>query len=313
MILILIVSGCAMHFQSSIPLVKVRVALKYDKPYPLKTINPDAFLIIVSDESDQYDKSQELLQAVKQRFKQNGYFQLTDHMDDSRKTPTYVLNINHYVNSPIQKARNAGMIDMHEIDNICKQSDALITFVSLYDPQFFEMKHVFMIKSLSKKNFESKGLKSFESQLSKQIVSQLDKAISIPRQSIDAYLLPGMDLRAKKYLIHYDYIKAKKRLKSILPAISYASQSVPNIQKQYEKWRRNQLRNLEKDLINYYGFLLACEASEADPIKLQQIYKGYQTIITLTESTPLMKACAHALRRSNILNDYQKGRTINAL
>lgn len=36
MILILIVSGCAMHFQSSIPLVKVRVALKYDKPYPLK-------------------------------------------------------------------------------------------------------------------------------------------------------------------------------------------------------------------------------------------------------------------------------------
>jgi hypothetical protein len=302
-----------MYVQSSIPLVKVRVALKYDRPYPLKTITPDAYLIIVSDESQQYEKSQELLQAVKQRFKQRGYFQITDHMDDSRKSPTYILNINHYVNSPIQNARKAGIKDMHEIDNICEQSDALITFVSMYDPRFFEMKHVFMIKSLAKKNFESKGPRSFENQLSKQIVSQLDKVISIPRKSIDSYLLPGMDSRAKKYLIQYDYTKAKRRLKSILPALDYTTHSVPNIQKQYEKWRRNQLRNLEADLINYYGFLLACEASEADPIKLKRIYKGYQIIITLTESSQLMKACAHALRRSNLLTDFNERGKIHAL
>jgi len=299
-ILILIYSGCSMSFQTSIPLVNAHVTLKYDKPYPLKSINPDAFLIIVSDESEQYKKSQALLQEVKQRLKQTGYFQITDHLDDSRKSPTYILNINHYVNSPMQKARNAGIRDMHEIDNICEQSDALISYVSLYDPQYFEMKHVFMIKSLAKKNFESKGPKSFESQLSQQIVSQLDKAITVPRKSIDAYILPGMDLRAKRYLIQYDYIKARNRLNSILPAMDYTQKSVPEIKKQYEKWHRNNLRNLETDLINYYGFLLACEASEADPIKLQDIYKGYQTIITLTESSQLIKACAHALGRSSI-------------
>jgi hypothetical protein len=289
-----------MNIQTSIPLVKAHVLLKYEKPYPLKAINPDAFLIIVSDESDQYKKSQELLQEVKQRLKQTGYFQITDHMDDSRKRPTYILNINHYVNSPVQKARRAGIRDMHEIDNICEQSDVLISYVSLYEPQYFEMKHVFMIKSLAKKTFESKGPKSFESQLSKQIVSQLDKAITVPRKSIDAYILPGMDSRAKKYLIQYDYTKAKNRLKSILPPLDYTRKSVTDIQKQYEKWHRSNLRNLETDLINYYGFLLACEASEADPVKLQGIYTGYQTIITLTESNPLIKACAHALGRSSI-------------
>jgi hypothetical protein len=302
-----------MSFQTSIPLVKVRVALNYDRPYPLKTIHPDAFLIIVSDEREQYEKSQELLQVLKQRFKQNGYFQITDHMDDSRKSPTYVLNVNHYVKSPTQKARKAGIKDMHEIDNVCEQSDALLTFVSLYDPQFFEMKHVFMIKSLAKKNFESKGPKSFESQLSKQIVSQLDKAISIPRKSIDAYLLQGMDSRAKKLLVQYNYVKAKKRLKSILPALNYTTQSVPNIRNQYERWQRNQLRNLETDLINYYGFLLACEASEADPVKLKRIYQGYQTIMTLTESSQLMKACALALRRDNHLTDDDERRAIHAM
>jgi len=300
LILLFIVSGCTMSFQSSIPLVKAHVTLKYDRPYPLKSINPDAFLIIVSDESEQYKKSQELQQAVKQRLRQIGYFQVTDHMDASRKSPTYVLNIHHYVNSPMQKARNAGIMDMHEINNICEQSDSLVTYVSLYEPQFFEMKHVFMIKSLAKKTFESKGPKSFENQLSKQIVSQLDKAISVPRKSIDAYLLPNMDLRAKKYLVQYDYTKAKKRLKSILPALNYTKNSLPYIQKQYKKWHRSQLRNLETDLVNYYGFLLACEASEADPIKLQRIYKGYQTIITLTESKQLMEACSYALGRSNI-------------
>jgi hypothetical protein len=288
-----------MSFQASVPLIKTLVTLKYDRPYPLKTIHSNTFLLVVSDESEQYEKSQELLQAVKQRLKQIGYFRVTDHFDSSRKSPTYILNINHYVNSPIQKARNANIMDMHEIDNICEQSDILFTYVSLYDPQFFEMKHAFMIKSLAKKNFESNGPKSFENKLSMQIVSQLDKVISVPQKSIDAYLLPDMDFRAKQYLIQYDYSNAKKRLKSILPAMNYTKNSISDIQKQYSKWNRSHLRNLETDLINYYGFLLASEISEADPIILEQIYKGYQVIINLTESRQLIEACAHALGRGN--------------
>jgi hypothetical protein len=289
-----------MGVKSSIPLVNSYVTLKYDSPYPLKSINPGTFLIVVSDEINQYKKSQELLKLVKQRLKQTGYFQLTEHIDTSRKSPTYVLHMNHYVNSPIQQAKNAGIRDMHEINNICEQSDSLITYISLYDPQNFEMKHAFIIKSLARQTFESKGAKSFENQLSKQIVSQLDKAISVPRKSIHVYLLSGMDSRAKKLLIQYDYTKAKKRFKSILPTLNYTKNSVDSIRKHYQKWHRNQLRNMETDLINYYGFLLACEVSEADPIALERIYKGYATIITLTESSQLMKACGHALRRSRI-------------
>jgi len=300
LILLIIFSGCTMGVKTSIPLVNSYVTLKYDSSHPLKSINPDTFLIVVSDESEAFKKNQELLQGVKQRLKQAGLFQLTDHMDDSRKSPTYLLHINHYVNSPIQQARNAGIRDMHEIDNICKQSDALMTFVSLYDPQSFEIKHAFIIKSLAKQSFESKGSKSFEFLLSKQIVSQLDKSISVPHKSIDAYLLSSMDSRAKHFLIQYDYIKAKKRFKSILPSLLYSTNSINSIQKHYKQWHRNRLRNLETDLINYYGFLLACEVSEADPIGLKRIYKGYETIITLTESSQLMKACGHALGRSRI-------------
>jgi len=300
LILFLITSGCTMSYKSSIPLIKANVTLKYDRPYPLKSIHSDAFLVIVSEDSEQYEKSRELLTAVKQRLKQIGYFRVTDHLDASRKSPTYILNLNHYVNAPMQQARNAGIMDMHEIDNICEQSEVLFTYVSLYDPQFFEIKHAFMIKSLAKKTFESQGSKSFENQLSKQIVMQLDKVISIPRKSINAYLLPDMDFRAKKLLIQYDYSNAKKRLKSILPAMNYTTHSISDIQKQYSQWNRSHLRDLETDLINYYGFLLASEASEADPIRLQDIYKGYQAIINLTESRQLIKACAHALGRGHI-------------
>jgi len=299
LIFIVIISGCTMSYKASIPIIETRVTLKYDKPYPLKTINPNSYLVVISDECEQYEKSQELLKMLKQRLKKIGLFQITDHIDNSRKSPTYVLNIHHFVASPIQKAKKAGIQDMHEIDNICEQSDVLLSFVSLFDPKFFEMKHVFMIKSLSMKTFESKGPKSFENKLSKQIVSQLADAISVSRKSIDAYLLPGMDLRAKRYLIQYNYSKAKKRFKSILPALDFSKKTLSHIKKQYKTWHRSRLRHLETDLINFYGFLLACEASEADPIQLQRIYKGYQKIFTLTGSSQLMKACAHALGRNN--------------
>jgi len=297
MIILVLSSGCAISNQPSIPLVLEHVTLKYNNSKPLKSIDPHTYLVVSGAKSNPYKKNKELIHAVKQRLLQRGYFQITDHIDLSLKYPTYILNIDHYVSSPFQRARDAGIRDMHEIDNICGQSDVLISYISLYDPQFYEMKHGFMIQSIAKKSFEPGNKKSFESQLSQQIVNRLDEIITITRKTIPAYIHPQMDSRSRKYLKQFEYRKAKNRLKSILPALDFTRLSIPEIQQKYAQWDRSKLRSLETDLINYYGYFLACEACQVSQKKLHQVKIGYQTILALTESPQLIKACAHALGR----------------
>ncbi|MBF0449447.1 MAG: hypothetical protein HQK75_01975 [Candidatus Magnetomorum sp.] len=289
--------GCAGQKQPAIPFVLQNITLKYDKPYPLKSIVPKSYLYITSAKTEGYEKSSELIDAIKKRFIQNDYFQITDHIDLKGKLPVYVLNINHYVESPKQQAKKAGIHDMHEISNLCEQSDALISLVSLYDPHQFEIKGVFMLRSQAKKTFEDDNEESFEMRLSRQIVNRLNEMISVPSKSIQVYIPGAMDQRARNYLAHYKYQEAKSRLQSILPSFDYSEHSAKEILDKYSQWHRSHLRQLETDLINYYGYLLACEASEASEEQLYRAFKGYQSILALTETPQLIKACAHALGR----------------
>ncbi|KPA12596.1 conserved hypothetical protein, secreted [Candidatus Magnetomorum sp. HK-1] len=297
LIILMMCVGCAWNSQPSIPFVLQNVTLKYDKPYPLKSIPEKSFLYITCARSGNYDQSQALINSLKKRFRQNAYFQITDNIDLKSKYPTYILNINHYVQSPKQKARKSGIQDMHEIENICKQTDALISHVSLYDPNHFEIQYVFMLKSLAKKTFEDDIEESFECRLSRQIFNRLNTMINVSSKSIDVYIPGSMDQKGRNFLVQYQYEQAKSRLKAILPAFDFSKQSSTKILNKYTKWHRMHLRNIETDLTNYYGYLLACEAGEISEKKLYSIFKGYQSILGITKTPQLIKACSHALGR----------------
>jgi hypothetical protein len=82
-----------------------------------------------------------------------------------------------------------------------------------------------------------------------------------------------------------------------LPAYDFSKHSSQETLEKYSSWHRTHLRQLETDLINYYGYLLACEASEVSEEALFHTFKGYQSILMLTETPQLIKACAHSLGR----------------
>jgi len=289
--------GCAGKNQPAVPFILQNITLKYEKPYPLKSIAPKSYLYITSEKKEKYEKASLLIDALKKRFQQNAYFQVTDHIDLHKKNPSYILNINHYVESPKQNAKKAGIRDMHEIINICDQSDALVSLVSLYDPRHFEVKCVFIIKSKAKKTFEDDSEESFETRLSRQIFNRLNEIITVQSKTINCYIPGTLDQRAKNYLIHYQYEKAKDRLQSLLPAFDFSKHTTQETLNKYAIWHRSHLRQMETDLLNYYGYLLACEASNVSEEALYKIFKGYQSVLLLTDSPQLIKACSHALGR----------------
>jgi len=297
LIFLMMCAGCAWNSQPSIPLILQSVTLKYDKPYPLRSIPTNSYLYITCSRSESYDKSKTLINALKKRFKQNGFFQITDHIDLKRKFPTYILNISHFVESPKLEAHKVGIRDMHEVENICEQQDSLISHVSLYDPRHFEIQYVFMLKSIAKKTFEDENDESFESRLSRQIFNEFNKIIFVKSKSINAFIPASMDQKGKNLLINYKYQNAKSRFKAILPSYDFSKQTISKTLKKYAKWHHIKLRNIETDLTNYYGYLLACEACEVSEKNLYSIFKGYQSILGLTKNSQLIKACSHSLGR----------------
>lgn len=324
-------------FSSCAPTLHPNSEVSFLVPSKLSALKKGSVLAIVSRSGPNfgYQRSSELINHIASQINSTKYCSASAVAGPDRLGEfTHVMNIDNFmvhradsrdeaaynkriaVEKKVRTDKDGNEVGGHEVivETDGKSACAtLVTAVTIYEASEMEPLAYFNIMSTEsewkKINEPESGAEAFEKALSQKIVERI-KALTTWHTSKVGVILPSKcDEAAKNLLISGRLKEAMVRAKGLLPEANLFRRTPAEVDAQYAKWQKEAeeakkanvqgvvKRDKATDLSNYYLYILSMESMELSQNTLRAAFEGYTRILSHTDESSLVQACAHSLGR----------------